>query len=167
MYLALPVDVVLTADGRATDACRPWSARAGTTAAGSPPMPTWLRAVSLWAMPYRAEAHGPQRLVGPGFHRRVHDLVAQVPPGWVTTYGDLAAALGSVRIARQVGFALAALPPASALPWWRVVAAGGRLSTAPAVARRQAVQLRAEGIQVRAGRVVGFGVRRFGHPLAN
>ncbi|MCU0864256.1 MAG: MGMT family protein [Planctomycetes bacterium] len=115
-------------------------------------------------MPYEAERHGPRRLVGPGFHRRVQSAVLMVPPGCVTTYGDIAAALGSVRIARQVGFALAALPADAAVPWWRVVAAGGRLSTAPATARRQQRLLAAEGVAVRGTRVIDFQGRRFVFP---
>jgi methylated-DNA-protein-cysteine methyltransferase related protein len=115
-------------------------------------------------MPYEAERHGPSRLVGPGFHRRVQTAVAMVPPGCVTTYGDVAAALGSVRIARQVGFALAALPVDAAVPWWRVVAAGGRLSTAPATALAQQQRLAAEGVAVRGARVTDFQSRRFVFP---
>lgn len=107
-------------------------------------------------------SHSPHRVVGPGFHAKVHALVAQVPPGFVTTYGDVATALGSKNVARHVGFAMAALPEGSDVPWWRVVAAGGRLATASVrVQREQARQLRAEGIVVRNGRVAGFAARRF------
>lgn len=112
-------------------------------------------------MPYDPLQHGPRRVVGPGFHERVHALVRTVPPGFVVTYGDLAAALGSRNVARQVGFAMAALPAGSDVPWWRVVAAGGRLATASvATQRRQARQLAAEGIAVRQGRVVAFAAHR-------
>ena len=51
------------------------------------------------------EPGSPQRIVGPGFHARVHALVATVPPGFVTTYGDVATALGSRNVARHVGIA--------------------------------------------------------------
>lgn len=108
------------------------------------------------------EPGSPKRVVGPGFHAKVHALVAQVPPGFVTTYGDVATALGSKNVARHVGFAMAALPDGSDVPWWRVVAAGGRLATANAkVQREQGRRLRAEGVVVRAGRVAGFAARRF------
>ena len=114
-------------------------------------------------MPYDPARHGPQRIVGPGFHRRVHDLVRTVPNGTVTTYGDVAAALGSKNVARHVGYALAALtddggsPP---VPWWRVVAAGGRLPRTPAAAQRQAQLLIEEGLQVERDRVLDFARRR-------
>lgn len=108
------------------------------------------------------EPGSPQRIVGPGFHARVHALVATVPPGFVTTYGDVANALGSKNVARHVGFAMAALPAGSDVPWWRVVAAGGRLAMASAlVQREQGKRLRAEGLVVKNGRVVGFAALRF------
>jgi alkylated DNA nucleotide flippase Atl1 len=112
-------------------------------------------------VPYDPERHGPRRIVGPGFHARVRALVAAIPGGRVATYGDIAQALGSAAVARHVGFALAALPDGDGTPWWRVVAAGGRIARAGTVAaKRQARLLRAEGVLVQAGRVASFAVRR-------
>lgn len=80
----------------------------------------------------------------------------------VTTYGDLAAALGKRSVARHVGFAMAALPAGAAVPWWRVVAAGGKLTVASAATRsRQARLLAQEGLRVVKGRVQDFAARRF------
>ena len=92
-------------------------------------------------MPYDPERHGPHRIVGPGFHGKVHALVKKVPAGRVTTYGDVAEALGSRSVARQVGFAMAAVGDDD-VPWWRVVAAGGRLAARSV--RVQTKALRAE-----------------------
>lgn len=50
------------------------------------------------------------------------ELVAQIPPGMVVAYGDLAAMLGS-RAARQVGRIMATSE--ADVPWWRVVRASG------------------------------------------
>ncbi|MEN8149694.1 MAG: MGMT family protein [Planctomycetota bacterium] len=102
------------------------------------------------------------RVVGPGFHERVFAVVAAVPPGRVTTYGDVAGALGSRRVARQVGYALAACP--DDLPWHRVVNAKGRLSARGhgAASDEQILRLRAEGTEVDVhGRVVDFAEKRF------
>ncbi len=68
-----------------------------------------------------------ERVVRPGFHARVYAVVRQVPDGRVTTYGDVATVLGSPRVARHVGWALAALSDDS-VPWHRVINAQGRLS---------------------------------------
>jgi len=91
-----------------------------------------------------------------GFFERVYALVEQIPPGRVATYGQVAALLGISRGARAVGWALRALGEsrAAAVPWHRVVGAGGRISlragSGPVVQRRR---LRAEGVRFRGGRV--------------
>lgn len=62
----------------------------------------------------------PQQPVG--FVEAVLVVVADIPPGQVATYGDVAALLGS-RGARAVGAVMAR--SGSHVPWWRVVRAGG------------------------------------------
>ena len=74
-----------------------------------------------------SSAPDPDRVVTPGFHARVYAVVRQVPAGSVTTYGDVAAVLGSPRVARHVGWALAALREED-VPWHRVINAQGRIS---------------------------------------
>lgn len=78
----------------------------------------------------------------------VRALVAQIPPGRVVTYGDLAdaAALSSPRI---VGWIMRT--DSSDLPWHRVIGASGR--PAPHLATRQLELLRAEGVLAVDGRV--------------
>jgi methylated-DNA-protein-cysteine methyltransferase-like protein len=91
-----------------------------------------------------------------GFFDRVYDLVGQIPRGRVATYGQVATLLGVPRGARAVGWALRALPRRrqNAVPWHRVVGAGGRISPrlggGPLVQRRR---LRAEGVRFLSGRV--------------
>ena len=51
-----------------------------------------------------------------------------IPPGRVATYGQVAEAAGLPGRARLVGRALRELPDDSAVPWHRVVGAGGRIS---------------------------------------
>ena len=69
------------------------------------------------------------RVVTKGFHQRVYQVVGQVPIGRVTTYGDVATVLGSPRVARHVGWALAALvDELNTVPWQRVINAQGRIS---------------------------------------
>lgn len=61
-------------------------------------------------------------------HERVHGTVRRIPGGRVATYGQVAAASGLPGHARLVGFALAALPEGTDIPWHRVVNAQGRIS---------------------------------------
>lgn len=60
---------------------------------------------------------------------QVYRAVGQVPPGFVVTYGQVAAALGDARGARTVGWALRALPEGRDVPWHRVINARGRITT--------------------------------------
>ncbi len=60
------------------------------------------------------------------FYRRVYALVARIPPGRVTTYGEIARMLGRPRGSRAVGWAMRYCP--DGLPWYRVVNAQGRPS---------------------------------------
>ena len=62
------------------------------------------------------------------FTQRVYEVVKTVPPGAITTYGDVAAALGNPRLARQVGWALSALPSDTDVPWQRVINSKGAIS---------------------------------------
>ena len=57
------------------------------------------------------------------FAEAVREVVAEIPPGRVMSYGDVAAAIGS-RAARGVGAVMAA--GAGGDGWWRVVRADGR-----------------------------------------
>ena len=82
------------------------------------------------------------------FNERVVDLVSGIEPGRVVTYGRLAAWAGRPGAARAVGNVLAR---STGLPWWRVVAANGRL--APGKEHVQARLLREEGVVVGNGHV--------------
>ena len=60
------------------------------------------------------------------FFSKVYDLVAQIPPGRVTSYGQIARLLGNPRAARQVGWAMRVCP--EGLPWHRVVRSDGTIA---------------------------------------
>jgi methylated-DNA-protein-cysteine methyltransferase-like protein len=60
-------------------------------------------------------------------YQRIYDLVRQIPAGKVSSYGRIARHVGTT--ARAVGFAMAALPPGSDVPWQRVVNSRGMISS--------------------------------------
>ncbi|HSK91031.1 MAG TPA: MGMT family protein [Euzebyales bacterium] len=70
-------------------------------------------------------------------------------PGQVVTYGEVAAEAGRPGAARAVGNLLREL---SDVPWWRVVAANGRVN--PNAVAEATRRLAAEGVEVRDARVV-------------
>jgi len=61
------------------------------------------------------------------FQRQVYAELLKVPHGRVTTYGELAEAIGRAAGARAVGQAVGANPIPVVIPCHRVVAADGRL----------------------------------------
>ncbi|MGH9386439.1 MAG: MGMT family protein [Vicinamibacterales bacterium] len=89
-----------------------------------------------------------------GFERRVLSIVARIPVGRVTTYGEVARLAGKPRAARAVGNIMREANRPG-LPYHRVIAAGGQLGgySSPGIKR---ALLRAEGLTVTARRVVGF-----------
>lgn len=93
------------------------------------------------------------------FRQRVFQILAAIPLGQVTTYGDIARLAGSPRAARQVGGVLKKLPEGSTLPWHRVVNRYGEISLQGEDFKRQRQALLAEGIMFSEGRIdlVTFG----------
>ncbi|MEN2427285.1 MGMT family protein [Chromobacterium vaccinii] len=101
--------------------------------------------------------------MSPEFARRVLALLAEVPPGRVTTYGTLAELAGYPRHSRHVGKLLGNLPEGVAPPWYRVLGAGGRLSRPGSHhADWQRLQLEEEGVEFNANGKVDL--RIFGWP---
>jgi methylated-DNA-protein-cysteine methyltransferase-like protein len=84
-----------------------------------------------------------------GLHARIHAVVRRIPRGRVASYGQVARVAGLASHARLVGYAMAALPDGTSVPWHRVVNAQGRVS--PRAARGadslQRVLLEREGVR--------------------
>jgi len=95
-------------------------------------------------------------------YKRIYAEVRRIPRGRVSTYGQIAERAGLEGHARQVGYALHALPSGSGVPWHRVVNARGEISARPGSdwGELQRRLLEAEGIEFdRSGRL---DLRRFG-----
>jgi methylated-DNA-protein-cysteine methyltransferase-like protein len=85
----------------------------------------------------------------------IWQVIATIPRGRVSTYGDVARAAGFPGHARQSAYALRVAPRELHLPWQRVLGAGGRIvfPAGSADFREQARRLRSEGVPVVNGRV--------------
>lgn len=88
-------------------------------------------------------------------HARVYAAIAAIPRGRVASYGAIAARAGLPGRARLVGKLLGETPAGMELPWHRVLRASGQIALPPGSRgfREQCRRLRAEGIEVRNGRV--------------
>ncbi len=83
----------------------------------------------------------------PDFRQRVEAVVAQIPPGRVMTYGQIAALCGSPLAARIVGGIAHFGDPN--LPWQRVVNKKGGLAAGyPGGREAHAEHLRSEGVEL-------------------
>lgn len=98
-------------------------------------------------------------------YTRIYNLVRQVPPGKVVTYGQVARMVGGCT-ARMVGYAMAALSGTSEnedVPWQRVINAQGKISPHGygygSALQRQLLE--EEGIIFDAGERVDFEVFRW------
>lgn len=78
------------------------------------------------------------------FTERVIHIIQAIPAGHVMTYGQVAAAAGNPRSARQVARILHAMSRKYELPWHRVINAKGEISLPES---HQREYLEAEGIE--------------------
>jgi len=95
---------------------------------------------------------------GTEFQRAVWRALLQIPAGKVTSYGEIARAIGRPGAVRAVGSAVGKNPFAPEVPCHRVVPADGRIgrySGGEGVATKIAL-LEAEGVRVEGGRIVEF-----------
>lgn len=84
----------------------------------------------------------------PNLNEIIWQIVAAIPKGKVSTYGQIAKSAGYPTHARYVGSTLRNLPNNSKLPWHRVVNAQGKISfpTGSEAYNRQKSLLESEGI---------------------
>jgi methylated-DNA-protein-cysteine methyltransferase related protein len=96
-------------------------------------------------------------------YERIYAVVEAIPEGKVATYGQVAALAGIPRHARQVGYALHALPEDRELPWHRVLNAQGEVSPRAEPGREglQRAMLEAEGVVFTSGGRVDLGMFRW------
>jgi methylated-DNA-[protein]-cysteine S-methyltransferase len=82
------------------------------------------------------------------FQREVYRHLMGVAYGHVTTYGELATAIGRPELARAVGQAVGANPVPIVIPCHRVIAAEGRLGGFSGGLETKVALLRLEGVSV-------------------
>jgi methylated-DNA-protein-cysteine methyltransferase related protein len=88
-------------------------------------------------------------------HEAIRRMIAAIPRGRVSSYGEVADRAGLPRRARLVARVLRETPGEAGLPWFRVLRADGRIAFPPGSRgfREQVRHLAAEGVLVQRGRV--------------
>ena len=77
----------------------------------------------------------------------IYKFVRQIPRGSVITYGGVAKKIRLRGGARVVGYAMAATPNGSGIPWHRVIGAGGHLRLNEPLVSLQRKLLESEGVR--------------------
>jgi methylated-DNA-protein-cysteine methyltransferase related protein len=85
----------------------------------------------------------------PTSYAAIYAVVRRIPRGKVASYGQVAGLAGLPGHARQVGYAMHALPRGTAVPWHRVVNALGMVSRrrVPGAELTQRILLEREGVR--------------------
>jgi len=102
---------------------------------------------------------------GTPFQREVWRAIARIPPGQVSTYGEIARYVGKPGAVRAVGSAVGKNPFAPEIPCHRVVPSDGRIGNYSGGdgVRTKIALLEREGVEVREGKIVDF--ERLFYPL--
>ena len=105
--------------------------------------------------PEENQEENPEENQEPSREQRVYIALAEVPPGKVVTYGQLADLAGLPRAARLIGHILRNLPAETLLPWHRVINGAGKISLGPETESglRQRARLQEEGVVFNNGRI--------------
>ncbi|MCC7496972.1 MAG: MGMT family protein [Bryobacterales bacterium] len=82
----------------------------------------------------------------------IRHIILQIPRGYVATYGQVAAAAGYPLYHRHVARVLH--NSGEALPWQRVVGAGGEIKLRGDAGREQRLRLEMEGVRFSGSRIV-------------
>ena len=90
------------------------------------------------------------------FSRDVYLLLGKIPEGKVTTYKQIAAALGDRNLARAVGNALNRNPDLVVVPCHRVVCSDGSVGGYKDGCEKKIKLLEREGVDVAGGRIKDF-----------
>jgi len=91
----------------------------------------------------------------------VYKKLLQVPEGKVTTYGELAKAVGLKNGQRIIGTIMKKNPFPVIVPCHRVVKSNGKIGGYVYGQRVKSQMLTKEGIKIKDGKIIGFGKEKF------
>lgn len=90
------------------------------------------------------------------FQKHVLTLAKQIPEGRISTYGEIAKALGDLRASRAVGNALNKNPAPVEVPCHRVVMSDGAIGGYSLGIERKIELLKKEGVKIQGNKVINF-----------
>lgn len=99
----------------------------------------------------------------PDLEKIILKLLLQIPEGKVTTYKDIAIALGDDAAARAVGTVMANNEQPEKYPCWRVVRSSGEVGkySAPGGKKEKVAKMKSDGIEIEDGKIKNFSEVRY------
>ncbi len=91
-----------------------------------------------------------------GFDEKVWKALKRIPKGKVTTYKELAKAVGSRNASREVGNACNKNPHSPRVPCHRVVSSSGKIGGYSHGVKKKIALLKIEGVEVKRGKIIDF-----------
>ena len=95
------------------------------------------------------------------FNEKVWATISKIPRGKVSTYLEIARALGNPKAVHAVGNACSANPDAPLVPCHRVVSSSGKICGYAHGTKKKIALLANEGVRVKAGKITGFEKKLF------
>ena len=92
---------------------------------------------------------------------KVYKKLLQVPEGKITTYGDLAKAVGITNGQRAIGSIMKKNPFPAIVPCHRVVQSNGEIGGYAYGKKVKLRMLSKEGIKIRNGKIIDFNKKKF------
>ena len=89
-------------------------------------------------------------------YQYTYNLVKQIPPGKISTYGAVARALGDIRAARAVGRMMNQNPDADTMPCFKIVQSDGHIGGFGLGLNDKIQRLQNDGISVKNEYIVDF-----------
>ena len=89
-------------------------------------------------------------------YQYTYDLVSQIPPGKISTYGAVAKALGDIRASRAVGRMMNQNPNPDTMPCYKIVYSDGGIGGFKPGVKDKIDRLKKDNIQVKNGKIINF-----------
>ena len=90
------------------------------------------------------------------FEEKVLRFIKKIPKGKVSTYKEIAKAIGRPKAARAIGNALNKNSHAPKVPCHRIVKSDGRIGGYAKGVKKKIGMLKKEGIEVKNGKIINF-----------
>ncbi len=81
------------------------------------------------------------------------EIIKEIPPGKILTYGEIARRAGTPATARLVSYLLHSSSEKYFLPWHRVINSKGQISLTGMAGEEQKQKLLSEGIKIHSGKI--------------